>query len=51
MSQAADFLVLVVPERVRVVVRLQPRNAEETVTDVDFTDYVALQTEVVSFLF
>ncbi|ESR45050.1 hypothetical protein CICLE_v10003439mg, partial [Citrus x clementina] len=35
-----------VPERVRVVVRLQPRNAEETVTDVDFTDYVALQTEL-----
>ena len=51
MSQAADFLVLVVPGRVRVVVRLQPRNAEETVTDADFADCVALHTEVALFLF
>ena len=51
MSQVADFLVLVVPERVRVAVRLWPRNAEETVADVDFADCIELQTEVVSFSF
>ena len=51
MSQVADFFVLVVPERVRVAVRLWPRNAEETVVDADFADCVELQIEVVSFSF
>ncbi|KAL9430043.1 hypothetical protein AB3S75_025428 [Citrus x aurantiifolia] len=34
-----------VPGRVRVAVRLRPRNAEETVADADFADCVELQTE------
>ncbi|KDO37027.1 hypothetical protein CISIN_1g045788mg [Citrus sinensis] len=46
MSQVADFFVLVVPERVRVAVRLWPRNAEETVVDADFADCVELQIEL-----
>ncbi|KDO85861.1 hypothetical protein CISIN_1g043730mg [Citrus sinensis] len=35
-----------VPGRVRVAVRLRPRNAEETVADADFADCVELQTEL-----
>jgi hypothetical protein len=35
-----------VPNRVRVAVRLRPRNAEELVSDVDFADCVELQPEV-----
>ncbi len=34
------------PNRVRVAVRLRPRNAEELVSDVDFADCVELQPEV-----
>ncbi|XP_006428776.2 uncharacterized protein LOC18039093 isoform X1 [Citrus clementina] len=37
---------IIVPERVRVAVRLWPRNAEETVADVDFADCIELQTEL-----
>lgn len=36
----------VVPGRVRVAVRLRPRNAEELVSDADFADCVELQPEV-----
>jgi hypothetical protein len=35
-----------VPNRVRVAVRLRPRNAEELQADVDFADCVELQPEV-----
>lgn len=35
-----------VPGRVRVAVRLRPRNAEELVADADFADCVELQPEV-----
>ena len=34
------------PGRVRVAVRLRPRNAEESVADADFADCVELQPEV-----
>lgn len=34
--------------RVRVAVRLRPRNAEEMVADADFADCVELQPEVTS---
>lgn len=37
-----------VPGRVRVAVRLRPRNAEEMVADADFADCVELQPEVFS---
>jgi kinesin family protein 5 len=40
-------MVLTVPGRVRVAVRLRPRNAEELAADADFADYVELQPEVV----
>lgn len=36
----------IVPGRVRVAVRLRPRNAEEMVADADFADCVELQPEV-----
>ena len=36
-----------VPGRVRVAVRLRPRNAEEMVADADFADCVELQPEVI----
>lgn len=36
----------VVSGRVRVAVRLRPRNAEELVADADFADCVELQPEV-----
>ncbi|KAH8938760.1 hypothetical protein BDL97_16G101500 [Sphagnum fallax] len=36
-----------VPNRVRVAVRLRPRNAEELVADVDFADCVEIQPESV----
>lgn len=39
-----------VPGRVRVAVRLRPRNAEESVADADFADCVELQPEVCDFL-
>ncbi|KAI4356818.1 hypothetical protein L6164_000806 [Bauhinia variegata] len=35
-----------VPGRVRVAVRLRPRNAEEMVADADFADFVELQPEL-----
>lgn len=35
--------------RVRVAVRLRPRNAEELAADADFADCVELQPEVVIF--
>ena len=38
------------PGRVRVSVRLRPRNSEELRNDADFADYVELMPEVVSFL-
>jgi kinesin family protein 5 len=38
-----------VPGRVRVAVRLRPRNAEEEMADADFGDCVELQPEVHSF--
>ena len=38
----------IVPGRVRVAVRLRPRNAEESVADADFADCVELQPEVLS---
>ena len=34
------------PGRVRVTVRLRPRNAEELIADADFTDCVKLQPEL-----
>ena len=35
--------------RVRVAVRLRPRNAEESIADTDFADCVELQPEVLFF--
>lgn len=35
-----------VPGRVRVAVRLRPRNGEELIADADFADCVELQPEV-----
>ncbi|RRT35805.1 hypothetical protein B296_00059021 [Ensete ventricosum] len=41
-----------VPGRVRVAVRLRPRNAEEMIADADFADCVELQPEVLDiFIF
>lgn len=40
--------VCIVPGRVRVAVRLRPRNAEEMAADADFADCVELQPEVLS---
>ncbi|MFQ6666364.1 hypothetical protein Gotur_032732 [Gossypium turneri] len=40
-----DFF-LTIPGRVRVAVRLRPRNAEESVADADFADCVELQPEL-----
>lgn len=40
------LLLLTVPGRVRVAVRLRPRNADESVADADFADCVELQPEV-----
>lgn len=40
-----------VPGRVRVAVRLRPRNAEELAADADFADCVELQPEVSSLSF
>lgn len=40
-----------VPGRVRVAVRLRPRNAEELVADADFADCVELQSEVLLMSF
>ena len=34
-------------ERVRVAVRVRPRNAEELLPDSDFVDYIELQPEVI----
>lgn len=39
-----------VPGRVRVAVRLRPRNAEEMMADADFADCVELQPEVIANL-
>lgn len=39
-----------VPGRVRVAVRLRPRNAEEMTADADFADCVELQPEVHHFI-
>ena len=41
----------IVPGRVRVAVRLRPRNAEELVAYADFADCVELQPEVFLMLF
>lgn len=46
MSVAYAFFIWIVPGRVRVAVRLRPRNAEEMVADADFADCVELQPEV-----
>jgi kinesin family protein 5 len=53
MSSSASSLIIsglwtheAVPNRVRVAVRLRPRNAEELVADVDFADCVEIQPEV-----
>ncbi len=53
MSSPASSLIIsglwtheAVPNRVRVAVRLRPRNAEELVADVDFADCVEIQPEV-----
>lgn len=40
----------IVSGRVRVAVRLRPRNAEERAADADFADCVELQPEVLSIL-
>lgn len=40
------FCLFLVPGRVRVAVRLRPRNAEELAADADFADCVELQPEV-----
>lgn len=40
-----------VPGRVRVAVRLRPRNAEELASDADFADCVELQPEVLMILY
>ncbi|CAA7403650.1 unnamed protein product [Spirodela intermedia] len=40
------FYLLALPGRVRVAVRLRPRNAEELVADSDFADCVELQSEL-----
>jgi kinesin family protein 5 len=40
------FVFSEVPGRVRVAVRLRPRNAEASVADADFADCVELQPEV-----
>lgn len=40
------YMIWSVPGRVRVAVRLRPRNAEEQVADADFADCVELQPEV-----
>lgn len=53
LSTNTDLLMLGVSEvlgRVRVAVRLRPRNAEESVADADFADCVELQPEVCDFL-
>lgn len=39
-------MTLLVPGRVRVAVRLRPRNGEELIADADFADCVELQPEV-----
>jgi hypothetical protein len=50
-DEMMDFVVFLccfwtVPGRVRVAVRLRPRNAEEMAADADFADCVELQPEV-----
>lgn len=45
------YMIWSVPGRVRVAVRLRPRNAEEQVADADFADCVELQPEVNIFYF
>ena len=42
------FSLISVSGRVRVAVRLRPRNAEELKTDLDFADCVELEPEVIS---
>ena len=37
------------PGRVRVAVRLRPRNAEDLLSEADFADCVELQPEVIDF--
>lgn len=44
-----SFCVGAVANRVRVAVRLRPRNPEELVADTDFADCVELQPEVPVF--
>lgn len=45
------FSLDIVPGRVRVAVRLRPRNAEELASDADFADCVELQPEVLMILY
>lgn len=40
------FYMIIVANRVRVAVRLRPRNTEELHADIDFADCVELQPEV-----
>lgn len=43
------IILCTVPGRVRVAVRLRPRNSEEEMADADFGDCVELQPEVHSY--
>lgn len=40
-------LLMIDSQRVRVAVRVRPRNAEDLLSDADFADCVELQPEVV----
>jgi hypothetical protein len=42
-----DLILCTDPGRVRVAVRLRPRNAEDLLSDADFSDCVELQPEVI----
>ena len=46
LSSSLFYMIWSVPGRVRVAVRLRPRNAEERLADADFADCVELQPEV-----
>lgn len=42
-----SFIFTAEPRRVRVAIRLRPRNAEDLLSDADFSDCVELQPEVI----
>ena len=42
-----SFIFTTEPGRVRVAVRVRPRNAEDLLSDADFSDCVEIQPEVV----